>query len=56
MAGHRWRVEVSPLAGDDVDRDGSTPWAAYAVVVRVQGASGPVLQINTVRLRRRVAQ
>ncbi len=56
LGGHRWRVDVSPLTPDPVDPQGAAPWRPYSVVVRVQGATGPVLQIDTVRLRRQVAQ
>ena len=56
IAGHRWRVEVPrrrrTTSTGTVQRRGQP----YAVVVRVQGAQGMFLQINTVRLRRRVAQ
>jgi hypothetical protein len=55
MAGHHWRVAVSPLVIEDVDPTSSSTWSPYAVAVRVQGASGAVLQVNTVRLRRNVA-
>jgi general secretion pathway protein I len=52
LAGHRWRVDVSPIIVEEVDPSGAGPWTPYSVVVRVQGASGSLLQVNTVRLRR----
>jgi general secretion pathway protein I len=54
LAGHRWRVDVAPLV-TDADPQASA-WTPYSVVVQVQPPSGPILQINTVRLRQRVAQ
>ena len=54
-AGHRWRVDVLPFYADFVDPDKST-WIPQTVVVRVQSPSGPVLQLNTVRLRRKRVQ
>ena len=54
-AGHRWRVDVLPFYADFVDPQ-KTDWIPQTVVVRVQSPSGPILQINTVRLRRVQAQ
>ena len=51
VAGHRWRVDVLPFYADFVDPR-KTDWVPQTVVVRVQSPSGPILQINTVRLRR----
>ncbi len=50
--GHRWRVDVLPFYADFVDPDKSI-WIPQTVVVRVQSPAGPVLQLNTVRLRRK---
>ena len=54
-AGHRWRVDVLPFYADFVDPR-KTNWIPQTVVVRVQSPSGPILQINTVRLRRTPTQ
>ena len=54
-AGNRWRVDVLPFYADFVDPQ-KTDWVPQTVVVRVQSPSGPILQINTVRLRRVQAQ
>ena len=54
-AGHRWRVDVLPFYADFVDPQ-QTAWMPQTVVVRVQSPSGKMLQVNTVRLRRRPAQ
>lgn len=52
-AGHRWRVDVLPFFANFVDPQATT-WIPETVVVRVQSPNGPVLQVNTVRLRRQV--
>jgi general secretion pathway protein I len=49
-SGHRWRVDVLPFNADFIDE--KSDWIAQTVVVRVQSPSGPILQLNTVRLRR----
>ena len=54
MAGHRWRVDVLPFRGNIVDPRLPTPWVPQTVVITVRAPDGPVLQINTVRLQRRV--
>ena len=51
-AGHRWRVDVLPFQANFVDPT-ATVWIPETIVVRVQSPSGPILQVNTVRLRRR---
>jgi len=54
IGGHRWRLNVSPLAtGGLVD---GSPWLPQAIVIRVQSPSGAVLELNTVRLSRRATQ
>lgn len=55
-AGHRWRVDVMPFNADFVDPEQPTNWIPQTVVVRVQSPAGKVLQVNTVRLRRRPTQ
>jgi len=55
-AGHKWRVDVLPFSADFVDPQAPTVWTPQTVVVRVQSPSGKVLQLNTVRLRRKAAQ
>ena len=56
LAGHRWRVDVLPFLIDAIDIQNPAPWTPQTVVVRVQSPAGPILQLNTVRLRRKVAQ
>jgi general secretion pathway protein I len=53
-AAHRWRVDVMPFYGDFIDPRAATVWTPQTVVVRVQSPGGKVLQVNTVRLRRKV--
>jgi general secretion pathway protein I len=54
-AGQRWRVDVSPFNAANLSVRQPT-WDPQAVVVTVQSPSGGVLQINTVRLRRRAGE
>jgi general secretion pathway protein I len=56
LAGHRWRVDVSPFATNLVAPGLSTIWVPQTVVITVQSPGGAILQINTVRLRRRTGQ
>jgi general secretion pathway protein I len=55
VAGHRWRVDVLPFYADFVDPE-KTNWIPQTVVVRVQSPNGPILQLNTVSLRRRTRE
>jgi general secretion pathway protein I len=52
MAGHRWQVDVLPF----VAPASSIPWVPQTVAIRVQAPGGALLQINTVRLRKRPQQ
>jgi general secretion pathway protein I len=56
MAGHRWRIDVLPFRASFVDPRLPTPWMPQTVVITVRAPDGPTLQINTVRLQRRVDQ
>lgn len=53
LSGHRWRAFVSPFVADFIDPRSPTPWVPQAVTIKVQSPGGPILQIDTVRLRRR---
>ncbi len=53
LAGHRWRVDVAPFKADFVDPRLPSPWEPQTVVIRVQAPGGAILQLNTIRLRRR---
>lgn len=50
VAGHRWRIDVLPFYANFVDAEKSA-FIPQTVVVRVQSPAGPILQVNTVRLR-----
>jgi general secretion pathway protein I len=56
LAGHRWRVDVGPFVAGFVDPRQRTVWMPETVVIRVQSPGGAMLQVNTVRLRRRATQ
>jgi general secretion pathway protein I len=53
LAGHRWRVDVSPFIANFVDPRLPSRWVPQTVVIRVQSPGGAILQVNTVRLQRR---
>jgi general secretion pathway protein I len=56
MAGHRWRVDVLPFVSNFVDPRLPTLWIPQTVVIRVKSPGGAMLQLNTVRLRKREGQ
>jgi general secretion pathway protein I len=51
IAGHRWRIDVSPFVAGGLVED--SPWVPQSIVIRVRSPSGALLQLNTVRLARR---
>ncbi len=53
-AGYRWRVDVLPFHADFVDPEAA--WLPQTVVLRVQSPAGKILQLDTVRLRRKPPQ
>ena len=54
VSGHHWQIDVRPFVANNVDpRLATTPWIPLALVISVQAPGGPLLQVNTVRLRRR---
>jgi general secretion pathway protein I len=53
IAEHRWRTDVLPFVSPNVDQRLATPWTPQRVVVRVQSPGGAILQIETIRLRKR---
>jgi general secretion pathway protein I len=53
MGGYRWRVDVAPYIASFVDARLPSPWVPQTVVITVQSPAGPVLRVDTVRLRRR---
>jgi general secretion pathway protein I len=56
LAGHRWRVDVSPFAANFVDPRLPSPWVPQIVAIRVQSPGGSILQVNTIRLRPRTRE
>lgn len=54
-AGHRWRVDVLPFQANFIDPR-ATDWMPQTIVVRVQSPTGPILQVNSVQLRRMPVQ
>jgi general secretion pathway protein I len=56
LADHRWRIDVLPFIAPNIDQRQVTPWVPQRIVIRVQSPAGPIVQIETVRLRRREAQ
>ena len=53
--GYRWRVDVSPLRTRLVQAQSASAWIPQAVVITVQSPDGPVLRLDTVRLRPRTS-
>jgi general secretion pathway protein I len=53
IAGHRWWMEVRPLAVDGVP---DSPWVPKDIVIRVRAPSGATIKLETVRLTRSAAQ
>ncbi len=50
-----WRVDVLPFRASFVHPELPTPWVPQAIVITVRSPAGPVLRINSVRLRRRTS-
>ena len=56
-AGHRWRIEVTPLKiASESDVQQTSPFVPLAVNMQIQAPGGPLMQITTVRLVPRGAQ
>ena len=57
IAGHRWRIDVSPMdAADAGDAPQNPRFIALAVNMRLQAPDGPAIQLTTVRLVPKVAE
>ncbi|MGL5165437.1 MAG: type IV pilus modification PilV family protein [Afipia sp.] len=54
IAGHRWRVSVSPFAAEEGGRN--SLWIPQLITTRVQSPSGAVIELNTARIRLRAKQ
>jgi general secretion pathway protein I len=56
-AGHRWRIDVSPMnVAVENDAPQTQRFVPLAVTMRVQAPGGPTLQVTTVRLVPKVAE
>ncbi|SDR62433.1 general secretion pathway protein I [Rhizobiales bacterium GAS191] len=53
MDGQRWRLSVQPYVAPYVDKDSPSPWTPQRVTLMMRSPSGALLQIDTVRLRKR---
>jgi len=56
LAGHAYRVSVSPFAAPGIDPESSSPWMPQTVVMTVRSPTGAEFQLGTVRLRRRASE
>jgi general secretion pathway protein I len=57
LAGHRWRIDVSPMnvpVANDAPQTGR--FIPLAVTMRLQAPGGPAIQVTTVRLVPKVAE
>jgi general secretion pathway protein I len=57
LAGHRWRIDVSPMnvaVANDAPQTGR--FVPLAVTMRLQAPGGPAMQVTTVRLVPKVAE
>ena len=53
FAGHRWHLDVVPVAGGIAEPIEMSAWLPTAVTIRVQSPSGAVVRIDTVQLQRK---
>jgi general secretion pathway protein I len=57
LAGHRWRIDVSPMNIADAGAAPQDPhFVPLAVVMRLQAPGGPAIQFTTVRLVPKAAE
>ena len=57
LAGHRWRIDVSPMKVAVVnDAPQTGRFVPLAVTLRLQAPGGPAMQVTTVRLVPKVAE
>jgi general secretion pathway protein I len=56
MAGQRWRLAAQPYLNANAERASPSPWVPRLVTMRVQSPSGAILQIDTLRLQKRIAR
>jgi general secretion pathway protein I len=56
LAGHRWRIDVSPMNVTRQEAEQNGRFVPLAVSMRLQAPGGPAMQITTVRLVPKVAE
>ncbi len=57
LAGHRWRIDVSPMAGAEAsDAEPVQRFIPLNVALRLESPSGSAIQFTTVRLAPRASQ
>jgi general secretion pathway protein I len=57
LAGHRWRIDVSPMNTPVADDAPQNPrFVPLAVTLRLQAPDGPAIQLTTVRLVPKAAE
>ena len=57
LAGHRWRIDVSPMnMAEASDAPQKPRFVPLAVNMRLQAPGGPAIQVTTVRLVPKVAE
>jgi general secretion pathway protein I len=57
LAGHRWRIDVSPMNTSVADDAPQNPrFVPLAVTMRLQAPDGPAIQLTTVRLVPKAAE
>jgi general secretion pathway protein I len=57
LAGHRWRIDVSPMDTSLADDAPQNPrFTPLAVTMRLQAPDGPAIQLTTVRLVPKAAE
>jgi general secretion pathway protein I len=56
-AGHRWRIDASPMQMPDVgDAPATQRFVPLSVSIRLQAPGGPLMQVTTVRLVPKAAE
>jgi general secretion pathway protein I len=53
MAGNAWAVDASPFSADAVNPRAAEFWIPQLVVMKVRSPSGSIVEVDTIRLRRR---
>ena len=53
IAGHPWRVDISPFATSNTDSQADAVWTPQTVLMTVRSTTGAEMQISTVRLQRK---